>query len=284
MNTITFDDLETPINAAPTTVGRTVYTETCKKCGGKGLVMIGYVHLRSVRCYSCDGTGKHEFKTSPQHRAKAQASAAKRKEAAAEKLAAQILQWCEDHAVEFQWMKDSAPTFGFAQSMMESLYKFGTLTEKQFATVQRLTAESAERKARWAAEKAAATQSAPSVTVDKIEQAFAAAKSHGIRYPKLRLDSFVFSTASESSKNVGALYVKQGDEYLGKIFEGRFLKVRSCDSDTEARVVAAASNPENAAVAYGQRFGSCSCCGRELTNKESIDRGIGPICASHFGW
>ena len=30
--------------------------------------------------------------------------------------------------------------------------------------------------------------------------------------------------------------------------------------------------------------GACSCCGRELTNQVSIDRGIGPICAVKFGW
>jgi hypothetical protein len=37
-------------------------------------------------------------------------------------------------------------------------------------------------------------------------------------------------------------------------------------------------------VAYGKRTGACSCCGRELTNGESIDRGIGPICAEKYGW
>ncbi len=30
---------------------------------------------------------------------------------------------------------------------------------------------------------------------------------------------------------------------------------------------------------FGKRFGVCMCCGRLLTNPESIERGIGPICA-----
>jgi hypothetical protein len=38
-----------------------------------------------------------------------------------------------------------------------------------------------------------------------------------------------------------------------------------------------------AAVRYGRQTGRCSCCGRELTNKASIDAGIGPICASKWG-
>lgn len=36
-------------------------------------------------------------------------------------------------------------------------------------------------------------------------------------------------------------------------------------------------SPEEAAR-YGQVTGRCACCGRELTNEESIERGIGPIC------
>jgi hypothetical protein len=45
-----------------------------------------------------------------------------------------------------------------------------------------------------------------------------------------------------------------------------------------------AADPEQAAVAYGKRFGQCSVCARELTNEDSINRGIGPICAERFGW
>lgn len=33
---------------------------------------------------------------------------------------------------------------------------------------------------------------------------------------------------------------------------------------------------------YGQGTGTCGICGAELTNAESIERGIGPICASKF--
>lgn len=33
----------------------------------------------------------------------------------------------------------------------------------------------------------------------------------------------------------------------------------------------------------GFAVGSCGCCGRELTDPESIRQGIGPICADKFG-
>lgn len=283
---VDFDDLETPVAAFKTapTPTKAVYVENCKKCSGTGRVTIGYMNPRSVVCFACDGVGKHEFKTSPEYRTKAKANAQKRKDAAAEALAQQVMQWIDANPAEFRWMNDSAPTFEFAQSMLMALYKFGTLTEKQMATVQRLAAQSAERLATWAAEKAAAVDVAPTVTVEKIEQAFASAKANGIKYPRLRLDSFVFTAAPEAGKNAGALYVKEGEEYLGKILGGKFLKVRSCGAETESRVVAAASDPEAAAVAYGNRVGSCSCCGKTLSNKASIDRGIGPICAEKYGW
>ena len=31
------------------------------------------------------------------------------------------------------------------------------------------------------------------------------------------------------------------------------------------------------------KTGNCSCCGRHLENKESVELGIGPICRSKWG-
>jgi hypothetical protein len=45
-----------------------------------------------------------------------------------------------------------------------------------------------------------------------------------------------------------------------------------------------ASNPNRAATMHGQRTGRCSCCGRELTNPDSIALGIGPICKDRWGF
>jgi hypothetical protein len=36
------------------------------------------------------------------------------------------------------------------------------------------------------------------------------------------------------------------------------------------------------AMAYGKEIGECGRCGRTLTNPDSIDRGIGPVCAGKF--
>lgn len=35
---------------------------------------------------------------------------------------------------------------------------------------------------------------------------------------------------------------------------------------------------------YGREIGRCGHCGRTLTDNESIERGIGPVCAGKMGW
>ena len=41
---------------------------------------------------------------------------------------------------------------------------------------------------------------------------------------------------------------------------------------------------EDEAAEFGKLYGVCMLCGRTLTNEESIERGIGPICAGKQGW
>ena len=127
---------------------------------------------------------------------------------------------------------------------------------------------------------------AAAIDVSAIATAFAKAQSNMILRPKLRLADFVFSLAPLSGKNAGSIYVKRAsdDQYLGKVTAGQFHAVRECDDATRAQVVEVAADPASAAKAYGLRFGICSVCARVLTAGESIDRGIGPICAEKFGW
>lgn len=124
------------------------------------------------------------------------------------------------------------------------------------------------------------------VTSDRIAEAFAHAQSKGVKRPRMTLDGFKISLAPLTGRNAGALYVvrKEDDQYLGKIMDGRFQRVRECDDATEAHVVRIINDPKGEAIAYGQRTGNCCICNRLLTNHASIDAGIGPICAERFGW
>jgi len=179
---------------------------------------------------------------------------------------------------EYKWMIESAPKFEFAQSMIIAVSKWGSLTERQMAAVKNCMEKSAQR----AAAKANPAP-APSVNTDALNAAFDKALSNGLKRPKMRFEGFSVSLAPSSGKNPGALYVKSGDTYLGKVVAGQFFSSYDCDTATKARVIEIMQDPTSAAIAYARRTGNCSICGAELTNEESIKRGIGPICAGKFG-
>ena len=286
-----FDDMADDLGAvyAATPVAKatkevTYFEQACPKCSGSG-TYYGYSRF-GMQCFTCKGLGKLSFKTSPATRAKAKASAQRRAVAKADAMVAKAEEWKAANPAETAWMESSAPRFEFAKAMLDALNKYGTLTEKQMATVQRLTVQSAERQAQYQAERQAKAETAPEVSVEAIEVAFQTAKGAGIKFPKLRLDSFVFSPAGEKSANAGAVYIKSRDDglYLGKVMGGKLFTSRDCTAEAKERIVAVASDPKQAAIAYGKRFGSCAVCGRELTDGSSIDRGIGPVCAEKYGW
>ena len=286
-----FDDMADDLGAiyattpVATATKEVVYFEqNCPKCTGSGMY---YGASRyGMQCFTCKGKGKLSFKTSPATRAKAKQSAQRRAVAKAEAQAAKAQEWKDANPAETAWMVSSAPRFEFAQAMLDALNKYGHLTEKQMATVQRLTVQSAERQAQYQVERQAKAETAPELSVEAIEVAFKTAKDAGIKFPKLRLDDFVFSPASEKSANFGAVYIKsKGDGvYLGKVMGGKLFTSRDCTTEAKERIVAVATDPKQAAIAYGQKFGSCAVCGRELTDGDSISRGIGPICAEKYGW
>lgn len=293
----TFDDMPSDIDVAPVRAAAAaaiLHTQPCWKCRGSGVYRAPSSY--GNQCFKCGGSGKLSFKTSPEQRAKAKQQSLARAERKA------VSSWDEfkiANKPEAEWIEQRREAFGFAGAMYEAVRKYGKLTDGQMAAVRRCVVsdqDRAEKRAAAEAERAQIAATAPAVDdapLAKIEAAFAAAKGAGIRYPKLRLDRFVFSPAPASGKNAGAIYVKQecravGEvyegAYLGKIAGGRFQRVRECDEEKAAAIVAAASDPEAAAVAYGKRYGLCAVCSRDLTNAESIERGIGPVCAKRMGW
>ena len=247
------------------------FKETCKKCRGSGR-FTSWAGRSLGECFSCKGKGHKSFVTSTEDRAKS-------KQARVDRLAAKVEDFRTENADVAQWL-DTNTSFEFAQSLKAQLSKKGTLSDGQVAAVQKCIAKKAEfKKAQVVREATAAV-----VNVDKLTAAFENAAT-SLKWPKVRFLGFVVSRASDTSRNPGSLYVKADDAtYLGKIVAGRFITSRECDAATEAKVLGVLADPEAAAVLFGKEVGACSCCGRELTNQVSIDRGIGPICAVKFGW
>lgn len=252
--------------------------EPCAKCNGTGVVVFGYVHRRSGQCFACNGAGFRLFKRTAEERATARERRAERKE---RNQNAAVHAWCEAHPAEWAWMQkaqDAGDTF--ADSLVQALNKWGSLTEKQRAAAAR----NVEREATRQAEAAARAQAAPVVETKELEAAFQRARSAGLIRVRITMGDMVVKPASPHSVNVGALYVTEGDTYLGKVTSGRFYRVKACTPEQEARVLALLQDPKRAAEVYGQETGHCCICNRLLTDPESIARGIGPVCAERFGW
>jgi hypothetical protein len=276
-----FDDMQDDdLGAAAPAAGapaapRKVYVEQCGKCHGTGRY-----HGPSSRgsdCFECHGQGNHTYTTSPEQRAAARERAAAKKQAL---LDAKWLKWAALHENEAGWILANMESNDFARAMRIAAGKWGSLTDGQLRGVHRWMLTDEDR----AAERMRAELTAKpvnTVNLGAVETAFNRAKSQGIKWPKLTLDGFTISMAGAASKNPGAIYVKQGARdgtYLGKVLNAGFQRSRDCDDATEAAVLAAMADPLASAVAYGKKFGRCAVCHRELSDPESIARGIGPIC------
>lgn len=253
-----------PSNYRPAT-----FDEPCSKCSGTGVWRTWAGNGR--QCFACNGTGKKSFATPRADREKAKL---RRETRAVQGAMDNAAAFAAQHPAIWAWLVAS-PNFEFAASLKAGVEKFGSLTEKQLAAAEKCVVKRAARDEQRAVE-------APAIAVDKIAEAFATASANGLKWPKLRLGEFTFSPAPAHGKNYGAIYVKRGDDYQGKIAGGKFFAVSTCEA-SEA-ILAAAADPHAAAVAHGLRTGSCACCGRELTDPVSVAAGIGPICAGKFGW
>lgn len=166
----------------------------------------------------------------------------------------------------------------FAQDLAR---KFNKLSPAQYAWAHKLAVD--------ANIPAAVVESNQPSQFEALFNAFEAAKSKGAKRLTLRFNG----VNVKPNKDLSALWVtsqtefEQGDygmqpKYLGKVTR---TAIDSRFSDTvRETIMGAASDPISAAIRYGKITGSCSCCGKELTVKESIERGIGPICARKFGF
>ena len=243
----------------------------CTACNGTGRWRGGRTnHNGETKCFACRGEGS--FKTSEYERAakrdRWQATKARRIEEAR-------LAWEEQNPGLTAFLT-SATWSEFYQELLGKLRQYGSLTDGQTRAVRNGMAKCEARKAERHAERVAA----PKVEVDlsSIRRMFETAASNRAK-PIYRAAGLVLKMAPPHGRNPGALYVtdaRTGD-YLGKIL-GTVYQGKPAPGLQEI-----AADPREAAVRYGRKTGTCSCCGAELTNQVSIDLGIGPICREKWG-
>lgn len=245
----------------------------CSKCRGSGR-FISYSHRDCGPCNRCRGTGKQ--KTDPQ-------AAERRRLKKAEDLGRKSCEWGKAHEPEVLWMHAALKRgFDFARAMLDAYARFGELTENQLAAVRKCMARDVER-AKERAERKPDAQVA-GAGFSRMLAAFAAAGSSGLKWPKFIVGRYTFKPAGATSKNAGCLYVTRETIYVGRVTnEGHYFATPAAEPGDRVVIGEICSDPLTAAVMHGKETGNCSCCGRHLENAESVERGIGPICARKWG-
>lgn len=264
----------------------------CEKCNGKGTKLIGYVNVRQVECFYCNGTGKR--KTSAEHRAKLKATRKANEQKRAAEKSAKFEQWLatttEEQRAAIKWLRDQVAysTFygqsDFSRSMIEKVDSREILTDNMINAITSMHTKALAKQVQREADKQA-EMVAGSVS-DKFAELFAAfAQAHEkIARPIFRVEHIKVSRAPDHGTNAGCLYVKSTyDDYLGKITPSGQFKGKATE-DQRQSIDALAADPYNAVIKYGRVTGQCGCCGKELTKKQSIEDGIGPICKDKWGF
>lgn len=184
----------------------------------------------------------------------------------------------EENTALAAWLDANAGRFDFARSVRDGVIRHGDMTPKQRAAALRMMQGDAKRGAAQANAK-------PIATAATIRDALMRASESGLQRPKLRCGPVSFEWPRAGSKNPGHVYVilAEAGAYLGKITpDGVLMPSWDATPDHLAVVDKVAQDPLAAAVEHGRLTGACACCGRPLSDAESVARGIGPVCAKRF--
>ncbi|TJV68604.1 MAG: hypothetical protein E5X76_28910 [Mesorhizobium sp.] len=244
----------------------------CPKCMGSGLWR-GARYPR--KCFACQGKGKVS---------KAVVAAAKGKVTRAANLAASKAAFEAANPDLMKGLREIAGWHRFAGDLLAKFEQYGELTAGQVGAALNSLAEVKRKREEKAAARATETADrSGEVGVDRINALFATAMESGLKKPMFRTERL---TIKPAKLHPGTLYVTDkaaGGEYVGKIVNGQFTARREAKPDTLALLCAIAADPLKAATDYGRSTGVCGCCGRELTDPDSVKAGIGPICATKWG-
>ena len=259
------------------------FEEGCPKCNGRGK-FVSWSGRVVGDCFACKGMGKKVFKTSSATREQNREKAMERKE----KIATQSVEdFKAANQAEYEWLVMTAPRWDVAASLLAGLHRYGDLTEKQMGLIRNAIARDVAR----AVARENAVTNAPAVDaagIDRLKESFDKAVAYsaakGLKLsPRITIDGMTISPAKANSANPGALYVKAGQTYLGKVAQGKFYAARECTPADTAKVQSFIADPQEAAKVYGQTTGTCCICNATLRSDWKL-KGIGPICAEKFGW
>lgn len=170
----------------------------------------------------------------------------------------------------------------FAESLRDSLSRWGSLFDNQLQWVHKLVVDAASP----------AAQAIEVLNFDRISSLFDSAVDSGLKYPKIRFSldgcEILLQRAGQRAKFPGSLNVTDGgpfgdNTWYGRIVDGKFQPSRSSTDQVVEFLERFSANPEDVAAEYGKNSGCCCFCNRQLTDDVSVELGYGPVCAKRYG-
>lgn len=169
-------------------------------------------------------------------------------------------------------LRSLMPWSDFAMSLVAQYDRKCTLSEKQWAWVNKLITEQKERNA-----------NRKDINLMNIVEMFNDVLAKGPSKPKVLFRALLFSVAPLHGKNAGWFYVKDAATkvYLGKISPtGEY---RGKDQKRLAPIGELSKDElKEAMVSEGKTTKVCCFCATIIKTKASLDAGYGPICAEKY--
>jgi len=261
------------------------FVETCPKCRGTGR-FVSYSGRPLGPCFACKGRGSNTFKTSRETRM------ANREKTADRKARQQGNNW--QAFVENYPALAEVLTQGIAQTWGDGRWngicadikgkveRYGDLHQGTMDMLQR----SADRAAARAAQRAEATaqqqEQVKGIDVANIADCFQRAHEAGLKRFTLRFAEVHFQVDRRDPTLIWVSKGGYGTAKYGRIQGGAYKPGRDTTAEVIAQIAEISKDPMAAAMAYAQLTSECSVCGRHLENKDSVDAGIGPVCAGRI--
>lgn len=258
-------------------------TYRCERCNGAGRKFGGI-------CYRCNGSGKQNRKPVDRS-APALAKRAQTKARKEERRQTEVIAYQKEHAAVFDWVHGKAPTNSFASSLLAGFLQYGRLTDRQIEAVEHAIVEDerraqerkerAEREATEARTREARAVIPPPSPDNALDLSAVPAGRYAIPGGNTRLKVLI-QKPTPPNKWSGYTFVSDAAGYGARRKYGLQAPHGFYKGHIVAELRIIASDPKAAAIAYGRLTGTCCICGRMLEDPNSIEAGIGPVCAERF--
>lgn len=123
------------------------------------------------------------------------------------------------------------------------------------------------------------------LALDGLATVLKAAMGNGLKRPVLCLQSEAGEITLKAGRGA-CFWITLNGELCGKLEptgQASLWKLGNATDAVEKALMFATMQPLKAMQQFGRITGRCSCCRRTLTDPQSVELGIGPICKAKFG-